>query len=601
MSAEWILGLAIVVPLAAVPLAALAAGRRQVEDRLALAVLATEAVLCLLLLAAVTGGRTIALPLAQVVVGGWAFQLRLLMGLLGAALLTLAVFLAFLVSAYAAAQGQRLAQQRYQPPLLLLAIGVLAGAFSSGNLLTLYAFWQLAVLATALALSTGLRAVSLRAASRYLVAGEVSALLLLLAAALAASRGAGQTMVDWQRAGDSVYQLAMYLLLGTAAALTLPVPPFHTWQGAAASALEPTFAALWLNFHNKIGFYLLARLAIDGIGGVTPREWLLFLTVLGALAVAVGVISALGQRQAGRLVAFLLMAQAGLVLLGLGAGEPIGPVAALFLMFTQPLAATAVLLAAAWSSGQRSPFRVLAFTAGALSLAGLPPSPGFSGVLLLSEALVSRGDPWRLALIPLLVVATVIGAATLARLGGALFLGWGETARQQGGRLDGRARASVALLGLIVLVLGLFPRLLLDPLVAPLTAASMLGGILDVSVLPAPGTLPVALWNSFWLLALLGLAIALVFVAARVERLNPFPVVSASRQVLLPLALSLSAGKTPALVGEGDALPGSRRAQVAWRWAGTYLDVYGLGTLVIGALARGCALVVRLVFRLLLR
>lgn len=616
MQFDWLLPAAVLLPLAAVPVAALVAGIRRSGDWLGLAVLGAEVLLCLLLVRTVAGNQGFALTLAAAHLAGASLELRLSVDLLSALFLLLTALVGLAAAVALVAQDDCSTDSGHQTPLTLLATGVLAGVFTAGNLITLYAFWQLATLAMCLPLALGPRPRSAWATERFVVLSEVGAVLVFFAAALTATQGAGQTVASWSHAADQQFRLAMLLLLTAAAATAVASPPFHSWLGPAADALRPTFVPFWLGAQSKIGLYVLARLCIETVNSGDAREWTGLLAALGAVVILVGSINALGERQAPRLMAFVLLAQTGYVVLGLGSGERLGLAGALFQVCAQTLAAVAVLLALAavrnsvgsddpsmvGGVAKRLPLAGFTFLVGTVSLVGMPLGGGFVGLLLIYHGLAASGEPWRLALVAIGLAGSLATGVALARLGGQIFLGERFPEQSFAKAPSAPTRLVLATAVLVCLAIGFLPRLVLDPVVAPLAGLKMAGSWVDLAVSEIPRAVPVGLWSPVWAGLLLAVPFAAVALAVRLERANPYPVLPADRSDVLALARALSPDELPELVSSAEPLRSERWLQAWHRWtrAGN-LDLYRLACLPVAGLARGAAAAMRVIFHLFLR
>ncbi len=114
------------------------------------------------------------------------------------------------------------------------------------------------------------------------------------------------------------------------------------------------------------------------------------IAVIGAVTALYAGFSALGQRDIKRVIAYSTISQLGFMFLGIGAGDSTG---AMFHLLTHAFFKSLLFLAAGCviaaldgehdimrmgrSLRQRSPALFLLFTAGIVSLAGLPPTAGF--------------------------------------------------------------------------------------------------------------------------------------------------------------------------------------------------------------------------------
>jgi multicomponent Na+:H+ antiporter subunit D len=141
------------------------------------------------------------------------------------------------------------------------------------------------------------------------------------------------------------------------------------------------------------------------------------LGVLGAFAIVIGAVQAVGARNLPRLAIYAGGSQAGCAVLGVALGSPAGIAASLVQLLAIAAATLALLGAAATARvqqvsmldgfGQRAPLASAAITAGALSLMGAPLTLGFLGRWRLVEAGVGAGWWWAIALVAIASLAGV--------------------------------------------------------------------------------------------------------------------------------------------------------------------------------------------------
>jgi multicomponent Na+:H+ antiporter subunit D len=138
-------------------------------------------------------------------------------------------------------------------------------------------------------------------------------------------------------------------------------------------------------------------------------------------------------------------------LLGLAIGGPVGYFAAVLFALVNPVNKVILFLASdlrGWLAGA-------AFAIGAFSVAGIPPSAGFFGKLLLFQASIDAGNPWLVALI---FTGSALSFLYMLRI------------YQRGFWADGKpdvfssfwARALVLSVALLVVALGVWPEPMLS-------------------------------------------------------------------------------------------------------------------------------------------
>jgi proton-translocating NADH-quinone oxidoreductase chain N len=273
------------------------------------------------------------------------------------------------------------------------------------------------------------------AALKQLVAGIASSVVLLYGLALLYGVGGStdlilvaHTAVRPNAAVDLAMALTLLGLLGK-----VGVVPFQrllpdVFQGAPAPVVG--FAGT-VAVTAVLGLFL--RVAVTAFPAV-QSNWTALVALLAALTMLYGSVLALRQHSVRRLLGHLVLAQVGVVLMGvLGWRQQDGGISAmLFALATggfSVLAAVAVVTMVEASGtpdsldgyrglSRRSPGAAAALSGALLSLAGLPPLVGFFGRLLTMEAAVLAGYAW---LLVLALAAGVLGAVAALRLVRLLF------------------------------------------------------------------------------------------------------------------------------------------------------------------------------------
>lgn len=269
--------------------------------------------------------------------------------------------------------------------------------------------------------------------------------------------------------------LAAVLLLGLA--LKIPVFPLHTWlpwvHATAPTAGSVLLAAVML----KLGTYGIVRLVVP----VVPEGFALWAPLLGALAVTGVVWAALAclvEPDLKRLVAWSSIAHLGFVVLALAAGSQTGLQAALYGNVAHGLISALLFVVVGglkhrWGSAHLSVARAAlregtprlgaALVLGVAASMGLPGLAGFWGEI---GAVYAAWAP-----APDRPLGWFRAYAVLAAVGGALAVAYGVRVLREvwsGDVLEPRVpdavrteRAAVSLLGVLVVVLGVLPTLLL--------------------------------------------------------------------------------------------------------------------------------------------
>ncbi len=270
-----------------------------------------------------------------------------------------------------------------------------------------------------------------------------------------------------------------FLIVGIA--FKLGAVPFHMWVPDVYEG-APTSVAMFIATAPKIAaFAMLIRLLVDALPALNT-DWQAMLAILAALSMIVGNLVAIAQTNIKRMLAYSTISNVGFLLLGIVGATPAGYSAAMFYAITYSfttLAAFGVLIAL--SRGTRedgSPFEAVmiddlaglakrnSLLAGVMllamiSLAGVPPMVGFYAKLAVLRAAVDAGFTW-LALIG--VAMSVAGAFYYLRVIKLMF--FDEPLVTSEVTPAGDVSAGLAVNGLAVLLLGIFPSVIMAACIA---------------------------------------------------------------------------------------------------------------------------------------
>jgi hydrogenase-4 component B len=296
--------------------------------------------------------------------------------------------------------------------LLLAAVVVV---FVADNVIGFLSAWEIMTLATAVLVATEYEsATSRRAAYLYLLMSHIGtgALMAGFFALVSASGSLSlSASLDGQVVSGATREYLFWLFLvgfGVKAGMI----PLHVWLPEAHPAAPGNLSALMSAVLITTGIYGLFRLCAFGLG--TPdTTWGLAVMALGTLSAILGVLYALMQNDVKRLLAYSTIENAGIMLVGLGAGMTLLALdrrelavvafcASLSHVFNHAAFKGLLFLAAgsvAAATGtrrleelggvlKRMPFTGLCFLIGALAIAGLPPLNGFISEWLTFQSLL---------------------------------------------------------------------------------------------------------------------------------------------------------------------------------------------------------------------
>ena len=276
-----------------------------------------------------------------------------------------------------------------------LSLGATIGIAFAANLFTLFLFYEALTLLTYPLVSHKGDEKTVRSARIYLGVLLTTSIGLLLPAIIWTYLVAGGDFVEGGILEGVVEGPALGLLLalfvfGVGKAAVMPV---HRWLPAAMVAPTPVSALLHAVVVVKAGVFSITKIIVY-IFGVehlfsTPSSgWLLY---AAAFTIIVASLVALRQQNLKRLLAYSTVAQLSYVILAAAILKPLAEIGAsvhivahAFGKITLFFAAGAIYTAAKKTEvnqlagiGRRMPWTMTAFTIGALSMIGVPPTGGF--------------------------------------------------------------------------------------------------------------------------------------------------------------------------------------------------------------------------------
>ena len=179
--------------------------------------------------------------------------------------------------------------------------------------------------------------------------------------------------------------------------------PFHSWLPDAYGYSTVSSAAILSSLVSKGYVFLLVKIFFRVIGFdiVCDSKIMNILFVFGIAGMIMGSVSAIQENNIRRMIAYSSVAQIGYIYMGFGLGNTAGVIASLYHILSH--AATKALLFVAASgitdasdnhtdffkltgAGYRNKLAGIAFTAGSLSMIGIPMFCGFISKLLFAQA-----------------------------------------------------------------------------------------------------------------------------------------------------------------------------------------------------------------------
>ncbi|MCD6261263.1 MAG: hypothetical protein J7J28_05725 [Thaumarchaeota archaeon] len=295
--------------------------------------------------------------------------------------------------------------------LLMAMVTGIVGASYSGDLFTLFIFWELMCI-TSYVLVGFRRNVkeSVEAAIKYmLMSGVGSATILFgmsLLYGLTGTLNLPRIALSLKAGGEPWLYASLGMLI-TGFGIKAAIVPLHVWVPDAYAAAPSPISAIIAGASTELAVFVICKLLFF-IFPVIKVSWMEFFSVFAVLNMVLGNIVGLLQNDVKRMLAYSSVAHIGYIFIGIAAGTKLGLTASLLHMFNHGLMkALAFLCMGAIiyrigsrnledmaGIGRRMPITSTAFTIAVLGLIGMPPLNGFISKLLLFMSCLDSGMLW---------------------------------------------------------------------------------------------------------------------------------------------------------------------------------------------------------------
>jgi len=358
--------------------------------------------------------------------------------------------------------------------LTFMVVGSVMAATLSGDLLTLFIFWEASAAGSCFLIAYRKRADSIEASIKYLVMIVIASGFIVYG--LSIIYGLVGSLNFWVvrdaliTAPDKRLLLAAFLFVAAGYAIETAVVPFHMWLPDAYTAAPPSSAAFLSAIVDQASYYVFMRVLVYILTPPEVLNWPVALAVFSALTMTVGNLFALAQRDVRRMVAYVCVADIGYNLVAITSVKPLGVMGNLFFFFVGGMTTALAFMAVGIVNrlglktledfagvGRKFPLTSIALVVAALSFSGVPPFAGFIAKYLVFTAAIEAGMAW-LAVVG--VLNSVLQSAYLLRLIHYMY------ARPAGRRVRGGEPRNllipVYIMVVAIIVLGMYPAFALD-------------------------------------------------------------------------------------------------------------------------------------------
>jgi multicomponent Na+:H+ antiporter subunit D len=338
----------------------------------------------------------------------------------------------------------------------LTYVGGALGVTFAGDFLSLYIFWELMAISSALLVFRRREPSAVAAGFRYLLVHILGGLLLLAGILLHWSQTGSLAFGDMRAySGGTAWALILAAFLLNAA-----VPPLGAWLPDAYPEATVTGAIFMTAFTTKSAVYVLIR----SYAGTELLVW------LGAAMAVYGVVYAVLENDARRLLAYHIISQVGYMVCGVGIGTALATNGATAHAFAHILYKALLFMGAGavlQTTGLRKlsemgglyktmPVTLGLYMIGAFAISA---APLFSGFVSKSMVVSAAGEAYRA---PIFLMLTLASAGTFLHTGLKLpyYMFFGKDSGRHGQEPPGNMLAAMALAAAACILIGVFPGLL---------------------------------------------------------------------------------------------------------------------------------------------
>lgn len=296
--------------------------------------------------------------------------------------------------------------------MLLLCEAGLLGIAITGDAFNLFVFLEVSSLSSYVLISFGKDRRCLTAAYRYLIMGTIGATFYIIGVGLMYNATGSLNIHDLSKlipelAGSRTVQAALaFLTVGLG--LKLALFPMHMWLPNAYAYAPSAVTVFLAATATKVAVYALIRVTYTIFGSVDILEIAPvrdMLMAMALLAMFAGSLVAVYQINVKRMLAYSSVAQIGYMVLGLSFDTVTGVAAGIIHLFNHAVMKGGLFMALGAVAyrvggvrlddmaglGKTMPWTMAAFTAGGLSLIGVPLTVGFVSKWYLIQAALEKG------------------------------------------------------------------------------------------------------------------------------------------------------------------------------------------------------------------
>jgi len=348
--------------------------------------------------------------------GGWAppFGIEYVVDHLNALVLAVISLVAFVAAIYSRRSVEKELPERiphFYTLFLLLVTGLL-GMTITGDAFNLYVLIEISALSTYALIAVG-EDRALVSAFNYVILGTIGACFYLLGVGHLYIMTGSLNMADLVRLLPSLYSshaiAVAFILILVGVWAKMAFFPFHAWLPNAYTYAPTATGALIAPLMTKVSVYVMIRLmfsvfSADFVFGTFAQQDVI--VWMAVIAIVAGSLLALAQTDFKKVLTYLIVAEVGYMVGGVWLANVNGISGAVLHILNDALMTLCLFLAAGiivYKTGRhdfgslqgmyrKMPVTMAAFTVGALSMIGVPPTAGFFSKWYLILGAVDAGQ-----------------------------------------------------------------------------------------------------------------------------------------------------------------------------------------------------------------
>jgi NAD(P)H-quinone oxidoreductase subunit 4 len=366
--------------------------------------------------------------------------------------------------------------------LMLAMYSAQIGVFAAQDLLLFFLIWELELVPVYLLISIWGGTKRQYAATKFILYTALGSIFILVAGLTMAFYGGGTPNFDMATLASKHYPLALELFAYAgfliAYGVKLPIFPLHTWLPDAHSEASAPVSMILAGVLLKMGGYGLIRMNIE----MLPNAHLYFapvLAVLGVVNIIYGALSAFGQDNLKRRLAYSSISHMGFVLVGIASLTELGINGAVLQMISHGLIAAMLFFLAGVTydrthtlaieklggMAETMPKVFALFTAGSMASLALPGMSGFVGELTIFLGVTTSDiytSEFKVGVVLLAAVGLILTPIYLLSLLRSVFFGSnnsGLIVEEYLGDAKPREIAIAACLLIPIIGIGIYPKI----------------------------------------------------------------------------------------------------------------------------------------------